>query len=165
VNRGGGCVLHLPGQLSGYLVVPLDDGLSLGGYLAILKRVLISVLAEFSLRGWTPKEQPGVFLNRARVASIGVAAGRGVVYHGFTLNVGTYLAPFDLLDEPGLGGWPLRQTSMEAQAQRAIPMERVRESVIRHVEAELGLERRHIYTDHPLIRPKARIHACVAHLG
>ena len=31
VNRGGGCILHLPGQLAAYLAIPLDKHkLSLG---------------------------------------------------------------------------------------------------------------------------------------
>src|SRR5215218_1101768 len=34
VNRGGGCVLHLPGQLSAYVILPLLPlGLDLGRYL------------------------------------------------------------------------------------------------------------------------------------
>src|SRR6187402_876731 len=33
VNRGGGCVLHLPGQLVAYLALPLEPlGLNLQGY-------------------------------------------------------------------------------------------------------------------------------------
>src|SRR5262245_32425790 len=34
VNRGGGCVLHLPGQLAAYLILPLEPlRLTLGAYL------------------------------------------------------------------------------------------------------------------------------------
>ena len=46
---------------------------------------------------------PGVFLGHARVASVGVAVNRWIAYHGLTLNVGPFLEPFELLDEPGLG--------------------------------------------------------------
>ncbi len=165
-TRGGGCVLHLPGQLAAYLVLSLEArNLNLGDYLAIIERVIVGALAEFDLPGCVQSERPGIFVRRSRIASIGIAVARGVAHHGFTLNVGPYLAPFELLDEPGLDGWPLRQTSIEAQIQRTSPMSRVREAIIRLVESELGLERRHIYTDHPLIRPKARPHAYVAHLG
>jgi lipoyl(octanoyl) transferase len=166
VNRGGGCLLHLRGQLAGYLVVSLANRDStVGLYVRQLEKMLVGVLAEFDLKGEPNAERPGIFLQHGRVASIGIAVSRGIAYHGFTLNVGTYLAPFQLLNEPGLDGWPLRQTSMEAQRQRTAPMAKVRESVIRHVELELGLARHHVYTDHPLLRPKVRPHVTFAHLG
>ena len=166
INRGGGCILHLPGQIAGYLVLSLDSlGLDLGRYLDLLADILTDTLAEFDLKARTWTERSGSFLNHSRVASLGIAVTRGVAYHGFTLNVGTYLSPFSLLEEPGLEGWPLRQTSMEAQRQRAVSMPKVRESLMRHVELRLGLERHHVYTDHPLIRPKARAHAHILSLG
>src|SRR3954454_1233817 len=50
VNRGGGCVLHLPGQLAGYLAMPLAArGLDLQRYIDGLHRVLVLALAEFDL--------------------------------------------------------------------------------------------------------------------
>jgi lipoyl(octanoyl) transferase len=165
VARGGGCVLHLPGQLAGYLVLSLDaHKLNLGHYLERLEGAIQDVLAEFGLTGRAWSERPGVFLNHARVASLGVAVTRGVTSYGFTLNVGTYLSPFSLLDEPGIEGWPLRQTSMEAQRQRVAPMAKVRESAIRAIEGRFALQRHHVYTDHPLIRPKARPHVHVSGL-
>jgi lipoyl(octanoyl) transferase len=166
VNRGGACVLHLPGQLVGYLVLPLIPlGLDLRSYLDGLYATLIGTLEEFDLRGTTRPEQPGVFLGHSRVASVGVAVNRWIAYHGFTLNVGPYLEPFDLLDEPGLGLYPLRQTSMESRRQRPAPMAKVREALIREVEAIFGLERHHLYTDHPMIRRKAQPHVYAQSAG
>jgi lipoyl(octanoyl) transferase len=166
VNRGSGCVLHLPGQITGYLMLPLEPlGLDLRGYLDNLHRALVGVLDEFDLRGEVRPDLPGVFLGHARVASIGVAVNRWIAYHGFTLNVGPYLASFDLLDEPGPPPFRLRQTSMEARRQRPAPMAWVREAVIRQVEATFGLGRHHVYTDHPAIRRKARAHVLAQSLG
>ncbi len=168
VNRGGGCVLHLPGQLAAYLALPLArSGLDVRGYLDRLHRVLVEVLAEFDLVGSTRPDHAGVFLGNARVASVGVAVGRWIAYHGFTLNVSTFLEPFGVLDEPGppASRPSLRQTSMESRRQRQAPMAKVREAVIRQVEAGFGLERHHLYTHHPLIRRKVGPHAYVPSLG
>lgn len=160
VNRGGGCVLHLPGQLAAYLALSLDRvGRDVQRYVDGLNHALIRVLEEFDLRGTTRRDLPGVFLDRARVASVGIAVNRWIAYHGVTLNVGTYLESFDyLLDEPGIGGYRLRQTSMESRRQRLTPMSKVREALIRHIEAEFGLEQHHVYTQHPLIRRKVLAH-------
>src|SRR5262249_51970574 len=136
VNRGGGCLLHLPGQLVAYLALPLPPlGLDVRRYIDGLHRAILGVLTEFDLPGSVRPGLPGVFLGNARVASVGVAINRWIAYHGVTLNVGPHLEPFDLLGEPGHGGYPLQQTSMEARRQRPAPMAKVREALIRQVEA------------------------------
>ena len=92
------------------------------------------------------------------MATVGVAVNRWIAYHGLTLNVGPFLEPFAIIDEPGIGSRPLRQTSMESRRQRQTPMAKVRESLIRQIESGFGLERHHLYTDHPLIRRKVFTH-------
>src|SRR5262245_56489350 len=50
VPRGGGCWLHLPGQIALYAVMPLDRlGLSIQSYLSRLATVFIRVLDDFSI--------------------------------------------------------------------------------------------------------------------
>ncbi|MCA1684683.1 MAG: lipoyl(octanoyl) transferase LipB, partial [Planctomycetia bacterium] len=160
VNRGGGCVLHLPGQISAYFALPLGPlGFDVKRYIDGLQNVVVGVLDEFELKGTTRPDVQGVFLGHARVASVGVAVNRWIAYHGLTLNVGPFLEPFELtLDEPGIGAYPLRQTSMESRRQRPTPMPKVREALIRRFETEFGLARHHVYTHHPLIRRKALDH-------
>ena len=130
VNRGGGCVLHRPGQLAAYLVLPLDAREV--GPRRLPRRAStacsLDLLAEFDLAGRTATERPGVFLNHARV---GVGRGRLRPLDRLSRlhpERGHRTSPRStLLDEPGLDGWPLRQTSMEAQRQRPAPMAKVRE--------------------------------------
>ena len=166
VNRGGGTTLHLPGQLNAYLALDLERaGLDLRAYIDGLHRAVIAMLADFTITGTTVPHVPGVFVNNGRVASIGVAVKRWIAYHGITVNVGPFLEPFQLLDEPGPDGDRLRLTSLEAQRQRPAPMSKVRESLIRHLEATFELSRHHVYTDHPLIRRKARLYAYAQSLG
>jgi lipoyl(octanoyl) transferase len=162
VNRGGGCVFHLPGQLAAYLALPLDAfGIALADYLERLHTALVLVLDEFDLTGTARADLPGVFSGPARIATVGVAVTRWIAYQGLTLNVGPYLALCDVLEEPGIGKAPLRYTSMEARRQRHIAMSRVREALVRRLEEVFGLERHHVYTHHPLIRRKvlAHVHA------
>ena len=159
VNRGGGCVLHLPGQLAAYVTMPLlPHNLTVCGYVERLYQAIQGVLDEFELCGKTRPDLPGIFLGKARVATVGVAVNRWIAYHGLTINVGPYLPLFDILDEDGVDG-PLRQTSIESWKHRSIPMARVRESLMRHLEKALGLKRHHLYTSHPLIRRKVVSHA------
>jgi lipoyl(octanoyl) transferase len=166
VNRGGGCVLHLPGQLTAYFALPLEIcGLSLQDYLDQLHSAIILVLKEFDLAGAVRGDLPGVFSGPARIATVGVAVSRSIAYHGLTINVGPFLESFDVLEEPGIGNAPLRNTSMEARRQRHTAMSKVREAVIRNLEQVFGLERHHVYTDHPLIRRKVNSHVYVPSPG
>jgi lipoyl(octanoyl) transferase len=159
VNRGGGCVLHLPGQLAAYVALPLDAfGLTLADYLDRLQTTLLLVLDEFDLAATSRADLPGVFSGHARIATVGVAVTRWIAYHGLTLNVGPYLALCDVLEEPGIGNAPLRYTSMEARRQRHTAMSRVREALVRRFEEVFGLERHHVYTRHPLIRREVNSH-------
>jgi len=166
VNRGGGCVLHLPGQLAAYLALPLDVfGLSLQGYLDRLHTAILGVLDEFDLSGTTRADLPGIFSGPARIGTVGIAVNRWIAYHGLTLNVGPYLELFDVLEEPGIGKSLLRQTSMESRRQRHTPMSKVRESLVRQVEDVFGLARHHLYTHHPQIRRKVLSHVYVPSPG
>lgn len=166
VNRGGGTSLHLPGQLNAYLALDLSRArLGLRDYLDGLNRAVVALLNEFGLKGVAKPDGGGVFIGNAKVASIGVAVKRWIAYHGVTVNVGPFLEPFQILDEPGPDGGRLRLTSLEAQRQRPAPMPKVRESFIRHLESTFNLSRHHVYTDHPMVRRKARLHAYAQSLG
>src|SRR5215469_13602608 len=49
VNRGGGCLLHLPGQLAIYPVLALEPlGLGIRDYIQQLQGVILDTLADFS---------------------------------------------------------------------------------------------------------------------
>jgi lipoyl(octanoyl) transferase len=159
VNRGGGCVLHLPGQLAAYFALTLDAlELNLQAYLDRLHSTIMLVLKEFDLAGSVRGDLPGVFSGPARIATLGVAVSRSIAYHGLTLNVRPYLDGYDVLDEPGIGKTNLRYTSMESRRQRPTAMSKVREALIRNLEQVFGLERHHVYTHHPLIRQKVFSH-------
>ena len=124
----------------------------------------VETLAEFDLVGSPRPDESGVFLGHSRVGTVGVAVNRWIGYHGFTLNVSTFLEPFDLISA-GPNGAATREASIESWRQRPAPMAKVREAVIRQVEAVFGLERHHLYTQHPLIRQKVGPHAYAPSLG
>src|SRR5438874_2904995 len=74
VNRGGGCLLHMPGQLAIYPILALDQlGLGIQDYLERLHSVLIALLDDFGIHGERRPSQPGVWAARRPIASVGVA--------------------------------------------------------------------------------------------
>lgn len=166
VNRGGGGVVHTPGQLCAYTILHLERlGLSVQGLVDGLHGALVDVVADFGLTGSTRPEDPGVWLGQSRVASVGVAVHRWISTFGLTLNVGPYLRRFDILEEPTSDGTLLHQTSLESRRQRPAPMAMVRECLLRQLESRFQLERHEIFTDHPLLRRKPRHHVFVSRFG
>ena len=158
VNRGGGCILHLPGQLAGYVVMPIDVlGLTVQSYIDRLHDAVLGVLGEFDLTGTTRADLPGVFSGTSRIATVGIAVNRWIAYHGLTLNVGPYLELYDSSTNPASARLRSARPRWNPDAQRATPMPKVREALIRRVEESFGLERHHIYTHHPQVRRKVLV--------
>lgn len=89
VDRGGGTLLHLPGQLAVYPIIRLSDhGLTIESYLRTLADALTAALLD--LRAIPPERvsewrDPGGLLEQ--VAAVGVRVHRGVTMHGLFLNV------------------------------------------------------------------------------
>jgi len=155
LNRGGGTLLHAPGQLAAYPLIPLQErGLGLAEYRRRLERAVIDVCAEFRVPAWSAPDAPGVWTRCGQVAHLGVAVRSWISYHGLYLNV---CPPLDLLRLVCGQAATARVSSLAAERLRAIAMPSARGSLIRHLAAQLGYARYHIYTGHPLLRRTRRI--------
>jgi lipoyl(octanoyl) transferase len=93
-NRGGDITYHGPGQIVGYPVVDLSPRRDLHAYLRLLEQVLINTLGMLGLAAARREGKTGIWLEKRKIAAIGVASRRWVTYHGFALNVNVELAPF-----------------------------------------------------------------------
>jgi lipoate-protein ligase B len=128
-GRGGDITYHGPGQLVGYPIVDLDPlGRDLHRYLRLLEAMLVDALAAFGVTGETVPGKTGVWVEGAKVASIGVAVRRWVSWHGFALNVGADLSGFEAIVPCGLPG--VAMTSIERLIGRPVPLPEVEERVI-----------------------------------
>jgi lipoate-protein ligase B len=111
VARGGDITWHGPGQLVGYPVADLTRrGRDLHRWLRDLEEALIRALGGWGLAGERSPGRTGVWVEGAKIASIGVAVRRWVGYHGFALNVAPDLGSFGLIHPCGLRG--IRMTSV-----------------------------------------------------
>jgi len=95
VHRGGQVTYHGPGQLVGYPILGLRDlRPDVRWYLTRLEETLIQALADLDIRAGRRPGFTGVWVERRKIASIGVALRRWVTWHGFALNVGPDLRGF-----------------------------------------------------------------------
>ena len=124
VDRGGEVTYHGPGQLVGYPIVNLRA--RRGGplqYVRSLEEGLIDTLSEFDIDAHSEGQPTGVWVNDAKIASIGVKISRGVTMHGFGLNVTPDLSYFDHIVACGAPGG--RMTSMSSETSGDMQVEDV----------------------------------------
>ena len=86
VDRGGRATFHGPGQLVVYPIVKLRDN-DLHLFLKRLLATLADVLRGYGLASEFKNGKPGLWVNGAKIASVGMAVKRWVTYHGMALNV------------------------------------------------------------------------------
>jgi lipoate-protein ligase B len=155
LNRGGGCLVHAPGQLAVYPVVPLDRlGLGLREYRAQLIGCVLDVCRELGVPAWPVEQAAGVAGRGGQFAFVGAAVKRWVAYQGLFVNVHPLLRMQRLVSS-GTNGQ--KTTSLESVRSRVTPMSTVRESLIRNLAGRLGYAEYQIFTGHPLLKRTRRV--------
>jgi lipoyl(octanoyl) transferase len=101
VDRGGKITFHGPGQLVGYPIVRLPEGVRAVDYVRRLEEALIRVCRDFGLDTARFPGRSGVWFRaddrgpERKVAAIGIRVARGVTMHGFALNCDVDLGWYD----------------------------------------------------------------------
>jgi lipoyl(octanoyl) transferase len=153
VNRGGGCLLHAPGQLAIYPVLALDQfRLSIPQYLDRLHSALVALAADFSLEATADAGRPGVRVRGRLLAALGIAVREWVTYYGAALNVNPPLLPYRLV-RCGAEG-PM--TSLERERRGPVRPALVRERFVEHFTSRFPFARVTVFTEHPSLGRKAR---------
>jgi lipoate-protein ligase B len=119
-GRGGDVTYHGPGQLVVYPLVDLRSKLrkDVHRYLRNLEFAAIHTLQDFGLAGARMPPWTGVWIEKRKIAAIGVAVRRGITYHGLALNVNTDLAYFQRIIPCGLTWAEVTSIARELGANR-----------------------------------------------
>jgi lipoyl(octanoyl) transferase len=128
IERGGEATYHGPGQLVGYPIVKMADRLDVKRFVTRVQTLVIDVAREFGVPAG-PGPQTGVWVERRKLGSIGVAVNRNVTYHGLALNVNTDLSYFLKLRPCGYGGEVMTSLAKERGAE--VDMNGVKTAVTR----------------------------------
>ena len=102
-DRGGQVTYHGPGQIVGYLMFDLRRlGIGVRDLVTGIENGMIQTLARYDIEAAARPDAPGVYVNGAKIGSLGLRVRRGCSYHGLALNVNMDLEPFSRINPCGL---------------------------------------------------------------
>lgn len=161
VCRGGGCVLHSPGQLAIYPIAPLETvGWTVGRYLRRLQRGIVDALEELKVHCVTKPGRFGVWGRSGQLACVGVAVRRWITMHGVFLNVNPAMRRYGFVDtlphDVTNDGEKTTMGCLLAERQTAVRMASIRSALVKTLAAAFGCERYHLHTGHPWLTPSTR---------
>ncbi|RMH15485.1 MAG: lipoyl(octanoyl) transferase LipB, partial [Gammaproteobacteria bacterium] len=111
-NRGGQVTWHGPGQLVAYTLFDLERlGMSVRMFVSALEQTVIDLLQHYGIHGSGNPKAPGVYVEGAKIASIGLRIRRQYSYHGISLNVCNDLDPFHHINPCGYPGLEVTRLS------------------------------------------------------
>ncbi len=128
-TRGGDITYHGPGQVVGYPIVNLAPRKDLHAYLRFLEDVMIAVVARYSLTAGRNPGKTGIWIERRKIAAIGVAVKKWTTYHGFALNVNTDLSHFAGIIPCGITAADGSVTSLQAELGRTVELDEVKKAL------------------------------------
>lgn len=104
-DRGGQVTYHGPGQLVVYTLLDLNR-LKLGvrELVTYIEASLIDLLRGYGVDAYAKYEAPGVYVNNAKIAALGLRIRKGYSFHGLALNVDMDLEPFSHINPCGFEG-------------------------------------------------------------
>ncbi len=111
-DRGGQITYHAPGQLIVYCLTDIGrKKINIRQFVCLLEQTVIELLAKYQIQAHTIEGAPGIYVNQAKIASIGLRVRHGRTYHGLSLNVNMDLEPFTRINPCGYTGLEMTQIS------------------------------------------------------
>ena len=139
IERGGDVTCHGPGQLMVYPVFNLNYlKKDIHWFLRQLEETVIVYLSSLGIKGERRPGLTGVWINRRKISSIGIAIKNWTTFHGLSLNVlNSDLANYKLIKPCGMN---IEMTSLEDELGRIIEFESVNEGLIRRFQGVFSME-------------------------
>ncbi len=135
-DRGGQVTYHGPGQLVCYLLLDVRRlGIGVRELVSRIEQSLIDLLASYDVQAVAKPDAPGVYVNGAKIASLGLRIRSGRSFHGLALNVDMDLEPFGRINPCGYAGMAMTQLADLIARPVALSevSDRLREQLVKHL--------------------------------
>lgn len=142
VDRGGQVTYHGPGQLVGYLMIDIRRlGVGVRGLVDVIEGAIVDVLADYGVHAAPRADAPGVYVDGAKIASLGLRVRRGCSFHGLALNLDMDLEPFKRINPCGYAGLEVVRLKDLVDAWQSDESARLAERLAGRLAAGLGCDR------------------------
>ncbi len=112
VDRGGQVTYHGPGQLVAYTLIDLKrKKFNIRQLVTLLEQSVIDVLSDYQIQAEARRDAPGIYVDQAKICSIGLRIRRGCSYHGLAFNIAMDLEPFSRINPCGYAKLKMTQLS------------------------------------------------------
>lgn len=110
-DRGGQVTYHGPGQIIVYLLLDIRRlRLGVRELVRCMENSVIDLLKEYRIEAIGCTEAPGVYVDQAKIASVGLKIRKNFCYHGIALNIDVDLQPFSYINPCGYPGLRMTRT-------------------------------------------------------
>lgn len=138
VDRGGQVTYHGPGQIVVYPLLDLKRiKVGVRDYVCKIEQSIIDTLDHWNIHAERRDGAPGVYVNGAKVAALGIRVRRGCTFHGLAFNIAMDLEPFHRINPCGYAG--LQVTSM-LDLGGPSSLEAVKPVLLQALAAQFGLQ-------------------------
>lgn len=101
-DRGGQVTYHGPGQAVIYFLFDLKRlNIGIKNFVCLVERSCIRLLKQYDIESHTIAKAPGIYVDHAKIASLGLRVKKGLTYHGIAINTRMDLTPFSYINPCG----------------------------------------------------------------
>ncbi len=136
VERGGMATYHAPGQLVAYPIIKLPRK-GLAFFVEALLTAIEKTVQSYGLETQRSVRGPGIWVQGAKIASLGIALRKWVTFHGMALNINTDLRGFSAISP--CGNPTERITSLQQELGHELDMAQVTQRFVQAFAAELDM--------------------------
>ena len=102
-NRGGKITLHNPGQKIVYFAIDLNKKKNdIRNLVSILEKSIIQFLKKYKIKSNADRKNIGIWVNKKKIAAIGIKISKWVAYHGCSINIKNNLSDYKKIAPCGL---------------------------------------------------------------
>lgn len=148
-DRGGQVTYHGPGQLIAYFLLDLRRwGLGIRSLVTLIETAVINVLASYGIHANARSDAPGVYVNGAKIASLGLRIRRGCSYHGLSFNINMDLKPFECINPCGMKNLAITQLyDFESKISMPVVIEQLQAILIQQLSKHSSVQKLHHCTE------------------